>query len=111
VLLTPDALRRIRIDEVGAALAGLDHAWLGVALLATLVNIAVLGLYDVVVFRGAPQTGFQRWQYGAVSFAWSSFLTLGPLAGPALRLWLYRPALDVICGLVRLSPGLLWYSA
>jgi phosphatidylglycerol lysyltransferase len=27
-----------------------------------------------------------------VTFAWSNFLTLGPLAGPAMRFWLYRPA-------------------
>jgi phosphatidylglycerol lysyltransferase len=59
----------------------------------TAVNLAVAGLYDVAALgprsRG-PRVG-ARWTAGVLSFAWSNFLTVGPLAGPALRLWLYRP--------------------
>ena len=36
----------------------------------------------------------ERWRYGAVAFAWSNFLTLGPFAGPAIRFWLYRPTVE-----------------
>jgi phosphatidylglycerol lysyltransferase len=57
------------------------------------LNLAVAGLYDVAALgplsRG-PRAG-ARWTTGVLSFAWSNFLTVGPLAGPALRLWLYRP--------------------
>ena len=65
-----------------------------VAAAATLLNIGVMGLYDVIAFEHTRSRWFERWRYGAVSFAWSNFLTLGPLAGPAIRFWLYRPAVD-----------------
>ena len=55
-----------------------------------------MGLYDVIAFRHTRSTWRERWRYGAVSFAWSNFLTLGPLAGPAMRFWLYRPTVDHI---------------
>ena len=60
----------------------------------TLVNIGVMGLYDVVAFSQTRSRAVERWRYGAVAFAWSNFLTLGPLAGPAIRFWLYRPAVE-----------------
>jgi phosphatidylglycerol lysyltransferase len=57
------------------------------------LNLAVAGLYDVAALgplsRGPRAAA--RWSTGVLSFAWSNFLTVGPLAGPALRLWLYRP--------------------
>ncbi len=93
-LLSWGALRSIRPRDVRAALHALDPFWLGVAALATLLNIAVMGLYDVIVFEHTRSRWFERWRYGAVAFAWSNFLTLGPLAGPAIRFWLYRPAVD-----------------
>jgi phosphatidylglycerol lysyltransferase len=84
------ALRGIRIHEVRATLGTLDARWLAVAALLTLGNIAIMGIYDVVAFRHTRTTALERWRYGAVAFCWSNFLTLGPLAGPAIRLWLYR---------------------
>jgi phosphatidylglycerol lysyltransferase len=67
---------------------------MAVAAGATLINIGVMGLYDVIAFEHTRSRWFERWRYGAVSFAWSNFLTLGPLAGPAIRFWLYRPAVE-----------------
>src|SRR5260221_6106779 len=82
----------------------------------------IFGLYDVAALgpRARPPSTWARWSVGVVSFAWSNFLTLGPLAGPALRLWLYRSlgipgdrarsALTAV--LVALSLGLLvWCGA
>ncbi len=59
---------------------------------ATAVNLAIAGLYDVVALGpvSKPPRAGARWRTGVVSFSWSNFLTIGPLAGPALRLWLYR---------------------
>jgi phosphatidylglycerol lysyltransferase len=88
------ALRAIHPREVRAAFHGLDSFWLLVAAGATVLNIGVMGLYDVIAFEHTRSRWFERWRYGAVSFAWSNFLTLGPLAGPAIRFWLYRPAVD-----------------
>lgn len=92
--LTWEALRTIRIRDVRAALHDLDAAWVFAAAGLTAVNVAVMGLYDVVAFRDTRSPALTRWRYGAVAFAWSNFLTLGPLAGPAIRFWLYAPAID-----------------
>lgn len=90
------ALREIRPRQFRAAVRGLDPNWLAVAAAITVANIGAMGLYDVIAFRHTRSTWRERWRYGAVSFAWSNFLTLGPLAGPAMRFWLYRPAVDHI---------------
>lgn len=93
-ILSWDELRAIHPRAVRAALHSLDPFWLLIAAFATLLNIGVMGLYDVIVFEHTRSRWLERWRYGAVSFAWSNFLTLGPLAGPAIRFWLYRPAVD-----------------
>src|SRR6266550_5587524 len=87
-------LTQISARDFRAALRSLDPAWLGVAAAITITNIGVMGLYDIIAFRHTRAPWYERWRYGAVAFAWSNFLTLGPLAGPAIRLWLYRPAVD-----------------
>src|SRR5438128_1498206 len=92
--LSWSALRQISAHEFRTALHALEPTWLVVAAAVTITNIAVMGLYDVIAFRHTRARGAERWRYGAVAFAWSNFLTLGPLAGPAIRLWLYRPAVD-----------------
>jgi phosphatidylglycerol lysyltransferase len=87
-------LRHIHPREVRAALGNFDGRWLVLAGVITAVNIAVMGLYDVIAFRHTRCRWQERWRNGAVAFAWSNFLTLGPLAGPAVRLWLYRGDVD-----------------
>src|SRR5258708_31495643 len=86
------ALRGIHIRDVRATLRALDDRWLMAAAIITVVNIAIMGLYDVLAFKHTRTSAIHRWRYGAVAFCWSNFLTLGPLAGPAIRLWLYRGA-------------------
>src|SRR4029450_11718926 len=93
------ALRQIRPQEFRLALDGLDQPWLLTAAAFTAVNIGAMGLYDVIAFSHTRSRASERWRYGAVAFAWSNFLTLGPLAGPAMRFWLYRPAVDQISDL------------
>jgi len=93
------ALRQIRPQEFRLALDGLDQRWLLAAATFTAVNIIAMGLYDVIAFSHTRSRAAERWRYGAVAFAWSNFLTLGPLAGPAMRFWLYRPAVDQISDL------------
>jgi phosphatidylglycerol lysyltransferase len=92
--LTWSTLRGVHIHDVRAALRSLDAPWIWAAGALTAANIAVMGLYDVVAFRHTRSPALQRWRYGAIAFAWSNFLTLGPLAGPAIRFWLYAPAID-----------------
>src|SRR5262245_34904816 len=97
--LSWSALREVTTREVRAAFRVLEPGWLVVAAAATIANIAVMGLYDVIAFRHTRASRAERWRFGAVAFAWSNFLTLGPLAGPAIRFWLYRPAVDQLSDL------------
>lgn len=94
IALTWTGVRQVHPREFSAALHGLDRRWLIGAGLVTAVNVAAMGLYDVVAFAHTRTSWSDRWRYGAVCFAWSNFLTLGPLAGPAMRFWLYRPSVD-----------------
>jgi phosphatidylglycerol lysyltransferase len=92
--LTWTTLRGVHIREVRASLRTLDSYWIWAACAFTALNVAVMGLYDVIAFRQTRSPLLDRWRYGAIAFAWSNFLTLGPLAGPAIRFWLYAPAID-----------------
>jgi phosphatidylglycerol lysyltransferase len=84
-------LRSINLRMVRQALRQADDSWVLPAVLLTILNFAVMGIYDVICLRGSQVRARERWWIGTLSFAWSNFLTLGPLAGPAVRFWLYRP--------------------
>jgi phosphatidylglycerol lysyltransferase len=84
------ALRGIHTHEVRAVLRTLAGWPLAIAALVTVLNIAIMGFYDVMAFAETRTRAIERWRFGAVAFCWSNFLTLGPLAGPAIRFWLYR---------------------
>ena len=94
LVLSWSTLRTVHIQAVRAALGTLDAPWVAAACGFTALNIVVMGFYDVVAFRQTRSPAVERWRYGAVAFAWSNFLTFGPLAGPAIRLWLYAPTID-----------------
>lgn len=94
VALTWQGLLQIHPSEVVPNLRAMDGWWITGAAFVTLLNIGVMGLYDVVAFPHTRAPVKQRWMYGAVAFAWSNFVTLGPFAGPAIRFWLYRTAVE-----------------
>jgi phosphatidylglycerol lysyltransferase len=94
LVLSWGELRHIHPRYVRAAIRDFDARWIVIAGMVTTVNIAVMGLYDVIAFQHTRCRWQDRWRNGAVAFAWSNFLTLGPLAGPAVRLWLYRSDVD-----------------
>ena len=98
---TWDALRGVHIRQVRAALQSVDAAWLWAAGGLTAINVVAVGFYDVVAFRRTGARARDRWKYGAVAFAWSNFLTLGPVAGPAVRFWLYQSSVS------ELRPGII----
>jgi phosphatidylglycerol lysyltransferase len=115
-------LRQIDVSEVRALLRSTDVNLVLVLLAATAFNLMIFGLYDVAALGSLehPPGAAARWSVGVVSFAWSNFLTLGPLAGPALRLWLYksmgvageraRAALTSILGALSIALGA-WCAA
>lgn len=94
IALTWQALRAVHPRDVVQALRSMDGAWIAGAAAITILNIGVMGLYDVLAFRHTRTRVRERWLYGAVAFAWSNFLTLGPFAGPAIRFWLYRSSVE-----------------
>ncbi len=92
--LTWQAVRQVHPIAVVNVLRAMQAPWLVAAAVLTLLNIGVMGLYDVMAFRQTRARPLERWQYGAVAFAWSNFLTLGPFAGPAIRFWLYNRSVE-----------------
>ncbi|MEP7306470.1 MAG: phosphatidylglycerol lysyltransferase domain-containing protein [Acidobacteriota bacterium] len=92
--LSWSTLRTVHIQAVRAALGALDSPWVAATCAFTAFNVMVMGLYDVVAFRQTRSPALERWRYGMAAFAWSNFLTVGPLAGPAIRLWLYSTTID-----------------
>jgi len=95
-------LREVDFVRVRDLMRSTDTTLVALLLLATAANLALGGFYDVAALgdRRLPPAATKRWSVGVVAFAWSNFLTIGPLAGPALRLWLYGP-LGVSAGRAR----------
>ena len=96
-------LRDVHTHEVRDVLRALHARELTIAAAVTIVNIVIMGLYDVMAFRHTKTSAIERWRFGAVAFCWSNFLTLGPIAGPAIRFWLYRRR---VADLSELHPGI-----
>ena len=92
--LTWQAVRQVHPRDVVRVLRSMQAAWVAAAAALTALNIGVMGLYDVLAFRHTRAHPGERWRYGAVAFAWSNFLTLGPFAGPAIRFWLYKRSVE-----------------
>ena len=86
-------LRQVDFVQVRSLLRATDAALVALLLVGTAANLALGGFYDVAALgdRRLPPAATGRWSVGVIAFAWSNFLTVGPLAGPALRLWLYGP--------------------
>ncbi|HEU4403554.1 MAG TPA: phosphatidylglycerol lysyltransferase domain-containing protein [Candidatus Polarisedimenticolia bacterium] len=86
-------LRQVDLSVVGGLLSDTGGDLVLALLGLTALNLMVFGLYDLVALGplSRPPGAGARFSVGVLSFAWSNFLTVGPLAGPALRLWLYRP--------------------
>jgi len=86
-----EELRRVDLNLVRESLHGLSAPWVLIACGLTLLNLGLMGGYDLVTLQGSPVPRAARWGRGTLAFTWSNFLTLGPIAGPAIRFWLYRP--------------------
>lgn len=86
-------LREVDFLRVRDLLRVTDTGVVALLIAATVANLALGGFYDVVALGdpALPPSRTGRWSVGVIAFAWSNFLTIGPLAGPALRLWLYGP--------------------
>jgi phosphatidylglycerol lysyltransferase len=86
-------LRQVDLIQVRNLLRVTDTAVIALLLAGTAANLALGGFYDVAALgaRNLPPSGTRRWSVGVIAFAWTNFLTVGPLAGPALRVWLYGP--------------------
>jgi phosphatidylglycerol lysyltransferase len=86
-------LKEVDLGRVRELVHETPAAALLIVMAATAANVVIAGFYDVVALGTRSETPAPgvRWRIGALSFAWSNFLTIGPLAGPALRLWLYAP--------------------
>ena len=110
LLLVWHEARSINIRAVREQLDAADSGPLLFAALAAIAGVAVIGVYDLLCFRSTATLGAtRRWVLGMLLFAWTNFLTLGPIGGPALRLFFYRkagmPTGDIVRGLAGLYLG------
>ena len=83
-------MRGMDIRQLRTSVAQADRFLLVIAGCTAVGSVISMGLYDAVALRGL--TFSRRWRLGAVCFAWTNFLTLGPIGGPAVRFFLYRRA-------------------
>ena len=65
VALTWHTIRQVHPHDIAAALRTMSWAWLLIAAAVTVVNIVVMGLYDVVAFQNTRTRAVERWRYGA----------------------------------------------
>ncbi len=78
----------------------------------SVLAVGMIGAYDWLSFRGVGRLrGPRLWGLGAILFAWTNFLTIGPFGGPAARLIIYGRAgastAIIIAGMIRLYLGML----
>ncbi|MEQ9450257.1 MAG: phosphatidylglycerol lysyltransferase domain-containing protein [Pseudomonadales bacterium] len=85
-------LHRLDWHAVRDAIASAQSSWLLLAGLFTLLAILTMGFYDLIAFpAGVKQiSGLTRWWVGVFAFAWSNLISIGGLAGPAIRFFAYR---------------------
>jgi phosphatidylglycerol lysyltransferase len=111
VLLVWRELVSIDIQTARGYLMGAHTATIFAAMGAVLFAVAAMGLYDVFSFPDTPRlTRSSRWGLGMLMFAWTNFLTLGPIGGPAVRVYLYRrrgmASGQILRGLARMYAGM-----
>lgn len=83
-------LRALDWPQIHAEILQTDRGLLALSLVVVGANLAAMGLYDAACFPRRAGLGFgAKWGIGSLCFAWSNFLTLGPIGGPALRMLVY----------------------
>ncbi|MEX2220037.1 MAG: phosphatidylglycerol lysyltransferase domain-containing protein [Phycisphaerales bacterium] len=105
-------LRQIDLPAAARRLSGSEPRSVAMAAGAAVLALLMMGFYDVIAFPSTPQLRARaRWAMGTLFFAWTNFLTLGPIGGPALRLFVYRgrglSAAEVVRGMLRIYSGTL----
>jgi phosphatidylglycerol lysyltransferase len=111
VFLVREELRHLNLAAVRTELAAGHLSLVLAAAAAGIVAVGAMGLYDVLSFPRAGAFGpLRRWGLGSTCFAWTNFLTLGPIGGPALRLHFYRqagmPVGTILRGVARMYAGM-----
>jgi len=93
IWLVAHEFHSLNINEVRHVVARADRGLMVMGSATALLAVCVMGFYDAIAFpRGASGTlsFFKRWALGAVLFGWTNFLSMGPIGGPAMRIFAYR---------------------
>ena len=78
---------------VRQALDKSDRDLVGIGILFAFLAIGAMGLYDALAFPSGAEGKLKfgkRWLIGSLLFAWTNFVSIGPIGGPALRILVYR---------------------
>ncbi len=93
LLLVYHEIRKLNIHMVRQALEKSDPVFIAAGIALAFLALAVMGLYDALAFPSGDDgrlTFRKRWGIGSLVFAWTNFVSMGPLGGPALRLLVYK---------------------
>ncbi len=86
-------LHTLDLPRIRAELHRADPALAALGVVVALIAVGVMGLYDAVAFHrnaSGSLTFARRWALGSVLFGWTNFVSMGPLGGPAIRLFMFR---------------------
>lgn len=85
--------RSINFRQVQHTFEEADLSLAGWAVVAAVCALCGMGGYDWISFPTTPKLSApKRFGLGVILFAWTNLLGLGPLGGPALRLYFYKRA-------------------
>ncbi|WP_035237515.1 phosphatidylglycerol lysyltransferase domain-containing protein [Desulfobacter vibrioformis] len=93
LLLVYHEIKKLNIHMVQQALEKSDPVSIALGFFLAFLALCVMGLYDALAFPAGDEgrlTFKKRWGMGSLLFAWTNFVSIGPIGGPALRLLVYR---------------------
>jgi len=93
ILLVWRELHKLDLHEIRGTLRQADTSLAVLGIVFALLTVIVMGLYDAFAFERSIDgrlSFVRRWALGSTIFGWTNFISMGPLGGPAIRLFLYR---------------------
>lgn len=92
IFFTHEVLHTLNWVQVKSITTNARVEYIIAAMFTTFFALCSMGFYDAFSFSAGIKniSFFKRWTIGFSAFAWSNLLSIGGLAGPAIRVFLYR---------------------
>ena len=86
-------VHKLDLHQIRATLKQADASLAALGIAVSIFAVFIMGLYDAIAFERSEQgqlSFMRRWALGSVLFGWTNFISMGPLGGPAIRLFMFR---------------------